>query len=173
VLETVEGELDARLQEMEDEDYEAIRARRIEAMRKDAEDLKKFQAAGHGSYDEVFDEKEFFNVCKKSERVVAHFYRPSNEPCLLVDKHLTDLSRKHMESKFIKINAEKAQFLAERLKIWMLPTIVLIIDGKTQHSIIGFEELGNTTSFSTQTLEQRLIDWQVLWEGGKRRDPRD
>jgi len=43
-----------------------------------------------------------------------------------MDKHLDILAKKHLETKFIKIHGEKAPFLAEKLKIWMLPTLALI-----------------------------------------------
>lgn len=32
-------------------------------------------ALGHGRYDEVYEEREFFELCKKSNRVVVHFGR--------------------------------------------------------------------------------------------------
>ena len=43
-----------------------------------------------------------------------------------------------MECRFVKINAEKAQFLTERLKIKVIPTIALIRDNKPIDYIVGF-----------------------------------
>ena len=43
---------------------------------------------------------------------------------------------------FVKIDAEKSPFLVERLAIVMLPSILCIKDGKTVHTIVGFDELG-------------------------------
>ena len=40
----------------------------------------------------------------------------------------------------------------EKLHIWMMPTMVLVKDRKTQHSIVGFDELGGTENFSTRDL---------------------
>ena len=57
---------------------------------------------------------------------------------LLVDAHLHRLAASHLETRFIKVDAEKSPFLVERLGIIMMPTIVLIIDGKTEYSIRGF-----------------------------------
>lgn len=164
VLQSLEGELDARIQEAEDEDIETIRARRREALKREAEDRKRWAAAGHGKYTEIFDEREFFSACKASERVIVHFYRPSNEHCLIVDRHLEDIAKRHLETRILRVNAEKTQFLAERLKIWMLPTIVIVREGRTEHSIVGFAELGNTPKFGTHVLEQRLVDCLVLYE---------
>lgn len=66
---------------------------------------------GHGEYTELYDEKEFFETTKKSENVVCHFYRDQFMRCKIVDKHLQILARKHIETKFCKINVEKAPFL--------------------------------------------------------------
>lgn len=70
---------------------------------------------GHGEYTELYDEKEFFETTKKSENVVCHFYRDQFVRCKLVDKHLNILARKHIETKFCKINAEKAPFLTGKV----------------------------------------------------------
>lgn len=70
---------------------------------------------GHGAYTELYDEKEFFETTKKSENVVCHFYRDQFMRCKLVDKHLNILAKKHIETKFCKINAEKAPFLTGKM----------------------------------------------------------
>lgn len=44
------------------------------------------------------------------ERMVVHFYRASF-PCEIMDKHLAALAPKHLETKFVRIHAEKAPFL--------------------------------------------------------------
>ena len=48
--------------------------------------------------------------------------------CKIVDKHMTELCTKHFEARFIRLNAEKAPFLAERLKIKVMPTILMVKD---------------------------------------------
>eukprot|EP01119_Soliformovum_irregulare_P015396 TRINITY_DN4325_c1_g1_i2.p1 TRINITY_DN4325_c1_g1~~TRINITY_DN4325_c1_g1_i2.p1 ORF type:complete len:151 (+),score=36.50 TRINITY_DN4325_c1_g1_i2:305-757(+) len=108
------------------------------------------------------DEKQFFEEAKKSDRMVLHFYRISNTPCLVVDKHLARLAQIHVETKFMKINAEKSPFLTERLKIWMLPTMVLVKNGKTEHSIIGLDELGGKEDFTQETLQWVLSRHGVI-----------
>lgn len=76
--------------------------------------------------------------------------------CQIMDKHLTVLAKKHVETKFLKLNAEKSPFLCERLRIKVIPTLALIKDGKSQDYIVGFTDLGNTDDFTTETLEWRL-----------------
>lgn len=59
------------------------------------------------------------------------------------------LAAKHIETKFCKVNAEKCPFLTQRLKIRVLPTLILVKDQKTKDYIVGFTDLGNCDDFST------------------------
>jgi hypothetical protein len=113
---------------------------------------------------QVTSEKEFFAECKKSERVVVHFYRASTWRCEIADRHLGALARKHIETRFIRLDVERVPFLVERLNIFMLPTIMLVKGGKTEHSIIGFDEFGGSDDFDTEVAEAKLIEHGVLLE---------
>merc|ERR1719238_2640704 len=116
---------------------------------------------GHGTYD-VIDEKDFFDVAKKSEYIVVHFFRPSTWRCEIVDRHLKGLATKHWNTRFIKINAEKSPYLCEKLRIWMLPSIVLVVNGKTEHTIVGLDEMGGEEDFPTEALEEVLAKWKMV-----------
>lgn len=105
-------------------------------------------------------------MSKKSPNIVVHFYRDSTERCKIVDKHLQILSKKHIEAKFCKVNAEKSPFLTQRLRIKVIPTIALIKDNKTKDYIVGFDDLGGRDDFSTEMMEWRIaqsgaIDYNV------------
>ncbi|XP_046377276.2 thioredoxin domain-containing protein 9-like [Haliotis rufescens] len=155
----VEGQVDAeieKLEKMDDDDFEALKRRRMEAMKKASQQKQEWLAQGHGDYSEVANEKEFFEECKKSKKVVCHFYRESTFRCKIVDKHFDIIAKKHLETKFIKINAEKCHFLVERLRIKVMPTLCIAKDGKTVDYIVGFGDLGNTDEFPTEMLEWRL-----------------
>lgn len=116
---------------------------------------------GHGEYSEIPTEKEFFSVVKASERVVCHFYR-DNWPCKVMDKHISILAKQHVETRFVKINAEKSPYLAEKLRIVVLPTLALIKNAKVDNYVVGFDELGGTDEFSTEELEERLAKADVI-----------
>ena len=95
--------------------------------------------------------------------MVCLFYRAS-PACEVMEKHLRILAAGHIETKFIMIEAEKAPFLAERLKIWMLPTLAIVKNEKTTDYIVGLDDMGGVEDFDTGVLEGRLIDAGVLFE---------
>ncbi|CAD7698430.1 unnamed protein product [Ostreobium quekettii] len=166
VARTVEDRVDEeirRLDNLDGDDLELLRERRLAEAKRMAARRQAWAAAGHGEYREVHDEKEFFREVKGEERAVCHFYR-QNSPCQVMDRHLTELAQKHIETKFIKINAEKSPYLTDKLKIWMLPTLALIKNGKTVDYVVGFDELGGTDSFPTQVLADRLARSEVVFQ---------
>ena len=166
-LEAAEEQLDEeidRLDKMGEDELEVVRRKRLESMKAAAKQKEKWRAQGHGEYRELTEEKEFFKEIKEAPRAVVHFYRPSTWRCEIIDKHLRELSAKHVETKFVRVNAEKVPFLVERLKIWMLPTVVLVKAGKTHHSIVGFDELGGDDEFTTEQLEDVLVAHGVIHE---------
>jgi len=150
------------LETLDEDGIEAINRRRLEAM-KDAQKKKaEWMKNGHGEYSEIPEEKEFFNITKNSENVVCHFYREETFRCKIMDKHLNILAKKHLETKFCKIEADKAPFLCDRLKIRVIPTVILIKNAQTRGYVVGFTELGNTDDFSTEMLEWRIAQNEVI-----------
>jgi hypothetical protein len=93
--------------------------------------------------------------------------------CKIVDKHLETLARKHIETKFVKLNVDRAPFITERLNIKTLPTIALLIDNIVKDKIIGFTDLGNHDEFSTEVLEWRLGRGGVIDYKGDLSSPPD
>ncbi|GMH23605.1 hypothetical protein Nepgr_025448 [Nepenthes gracilis] len=169
VARAVEDKLDdeiAALDRLDIDDMEALRERRLQQMKKMAEKHSRWRSLGHGDFSEIPSEKDFFAVVKASDRVVCHFFR-ENWPCKVMDKHLNLLAKQHMETRFVKINAEKSPFLAEKLKIVVLPTLALIKNAKVEDYVVGFDELGGTDEFSTEELEERLAKSQVIFFEGE------
>jgi hypothetical protein len=158
-LKHIESQIDAQLQELnalEDDDLRKLKIQRLKAIQKQAKQMEEWRIQGHGLYQEIPDQKQWFEEVKNNQRVVCHFFRPTSECCEILDAHLTQLARKHLETRFIKINAEKAPFLATRLSIEILPTIILTKDNFTEDRIEGFDELGGTMHFDTVVLEKRI-----------------
>ncbi|KAK4742330.1 hypothetical protein SAY87_000331 [Trapa incisa] len=88
---------------------EALREKRLQQMKQMAKKRRHWISLGHGDYSEIPVEKDFFSVVKASDRVVCHFYR-DNWPCKVMDKHLSILAKQHIETRFVKIHAEKSPF---------------------------------------------------------------
>jgi thioredoxin-like negative regulator of GroEL len=72
------------------------------------------------------------------------------------------LAPKHLETKFCKIDATKCPFLTDRLKIRVIPTIGVFKAGQTRDYIVGFTDLGNTDEFTTEMLEWRLAQSDII-----------
>lgn len=163
----------SRLDSLGGEDLEKLREQRIKELKKQANQRQEWKNNGHGEYCELADEKEFFEVSKKSANIVCHFYRDSTPRCRIVDMHLKILATKHIEAKFCKVNAEKCPFLTQRLRIKVIPSIALIKDSKTKDYIVGFTDLGNCDDFRTEMLEWRIAQSGAIEYNGDLLTPPD
>lgn len=176
-LEQQEAELDdtiKRLGEADDDELERLRARRLSQMKAQAQQAQELRARGHGEYATITDTHEFFDVIKRSDKVVVHFFTPANAFCQLVDGHLGRLAPHHVETRFARINAEKAEFLVEKLGVWMIPCIALVKAQKVVKMVQGLDELGGTDKFSTAFLAYYLGLHNVLtYEGPDPESPTD
>ncbi|XP_022658251.1 thioredoxin domain-containing protein 9 homolog isoform X4 [Varroa jacobsoni] len=162
-----------RLERLDEDDLEGIRQRRLAEMKKAEQQKKEWLQLGHGEYSDLANESEFFDACKKSKNVVVHFYRDETMRCGIVDKHLRLLAGKHPEARFLRIAVDKAPFLCTRMKIRVLPTIVLFKDFKSCDYIIGFDDLGGRDEFSTEMMEWRIAQKAVINYAGDLSCPPD
>ncbi|CAG9478742.1 phosducin-like protein, putative [Plasmodium vivax] len=153
--------LEKKIYDENDEELEFIKNKRLQELKNKHNENLNLLKKGHGIYKEILSEKEFFEICKSSKNVCCHFYRTTTWRCEYLDSKLISMSKKFLHINFVKINAEKSPFLCERLKIWCIPTLMLIQNGQTEHSIIGFDELGGD-NFSEQTLINVLKKWKLI-----------
>jgi len=170
----VEQHLDAeinRLDNLDDDDLEKIRERRMKALRKAQSQKHEWLQKGHGTLSELPSEKDFFDVCKQSTSVVCHFYKNSTFRCKILDEHLKKLAEQHLETRFVKLDVEKAPFLTSRFNIHVIPTMGIVKDGKTQGFIVGFAEFGNSDDFTTEMLEWRLGVAEIIKYSGDLSNP--
>jgi len=172
----LEQQLDSQISQLDNldtDDLQALRNQRLNELKALNKKKQDWINCGHGQYSELCDEKEFFEMSKKSPNIVVHFYRDSTERCKVVDKHLQILSKKHIEAKFCKVNAEKSPFLTQRLRIKVIPTIALIKDNKTKDYIVGFDDLGGRDDFSTEMMEWRIAQSGAIDYNGDLLTPPD
>ncbi|KAG6479850.1 hypothetical protein ZIOFF_063325 [Zingiber officinale] len=90
---------------MDDPELEKLHAERIAALKKEVEKREVLKKQGHGEYREI-TEGEFLGEVTGSERVVCHFYHREFYRCKIMDKHLKALAPVHINTKFIKLDAE-------------------------------------------------------------------
>lgn len=110
VTEAIEKQVDSVIEQIDNldtNDLEQLRKNRIKELQKYDEQKRVWLSNDHGKYEEIPEEKMFFDIIKKSENVVIHFFRNSSPRCLIVDIHLKKLAPKHRETRFVKFNAEK------------------------------------------------------------------
>lgn len=128
---------------------------------------------GHGHYDEM-DEKDFLKMAVETEFVVCHFYLDGWERCQILDNHFARIAKTEIETRFVKINASKANFLSAKWRIRTLPSICILINGRLNHKMIGFDEVGGTDEFTTLQLHRALAKHGLLgdccFEGMFRRE---
>merc|ERR1712217_697496 len=146
----------------DDDDLEALRARRRQQMKEAHDKRPKHQQLGHGDYSEI-DEEMFLKTVTASDRAVVHFYHKGFEKCKVIDMHLSKCARKFYGTRFVKLNAEKAPFFVEKLKIKTLPCVVVFKDGIAVGRQVGFEGLGGE-EFQTVQLAWRFKEWQGIEE---------
>ncbi|DBA03995.1 TPA: hypothetical protein N0F65_010648 [Lagenidium giganteum] len=176
-LEQQESELDEKIKQLEradDDELERIRERRMQQMKQQMQKAQEMRAAGHGEYSLLTETQEFFDVIKKSDKVVVHFFTPQNSFCQLIDGHLQRLAPHHLEARFVRMNAEKSEFLVQKLGIWMIPCIALIKGQKVVKMVQGLDELGGTDKFSTSFLAYYMSVHEVLkYDGPDPEGPTD
>ncbi|KAM7529680.1 hypothetical protein LguiB_033090 [Lonicera macranthoides] len=141
---------------MDDPELEKLHADRIAALKKEAEKRQSLKKQGHGEYRDI-TEGDFLGEVTASEKVICHFYHREFYRCKIMDKHLKSLAPRHIETKFIRLDAENAPFFVAKLGIKTLPCVILFRKGIAADRLIGFQDLGGKDDFSTKALEVVLL----------------
>lgn len=134
---------------------------RMEAARAEHQEERENIIRGHGTYSEI-TEQEFLPTVTGTDYVVCAFFHKDFERCKIVDKHLFLICKEHVETRFVRIDAEKCPFFVQKLQIQMLPTVILFENGVAMDRIVGFDEVGGQDDFPTLNLVRRLVKGGVL-----------
>ncbi|KAM7524126.1 hypothetical protein LguiA_014028 [Lonicera macranthoides] len=148
---------------MDDPELEKLHADRIAALKKEAEKRQSLKKQGHGEYRDI-TEGDFLGEVTASEKVICHFYHREFYRCKIMDKHLKSLAPRHLETKFIRLDAENAPFFVAKLGIKTLPCVILFRKGIAADRLIGFQDLGGKDDFSTKALEVVLLKKGIISE---------
>jgi len=128
-----------------DLDLEDMRAKRLAKMKEKFKKDQEYKNKGHGEVQELSQDEVLPIMVVEtggSLRVVIMFYLPENELSKVMDKHMRLLAKKHMGTKFCKVNAEKVPFFVDKLNIRTIPSLVSFKDGKAVHKQLGCLGLG-------------------------------
>ncbi|KAI5739979.1 hypothetical protein M8J77_025849 [Diaphorina citri] len=155
----VEKRVDEEIDSLEN--IEQVRERRLAQLKQQAEKRKEYLALGHGDYREI-EERDIFRVLQRSPNVLLHFFTHESEHSKVLDSHLTLLAQKHLECRFVKIDAEKSPYFCGRCHVKVIPTCLIVSNGVLIDRLVGFTELNNTHQFSTELLEAKLIEKNLL-----------
>lgn len=101
-----------------DEDIELrnIRQQRLRQIKQQQNQKLENIGKGHGQYREIVQD-EFLAEVTGSLKVICHFYHRDFPRCEIMNHHLQILAARHIETKFIKINAEKTPFFVDKVCI--------------------------------------------------------
>lgn len=157
----VDSEID-RLNNLQDDDLEAIRSRRLAQLQKNAEERAVWRRNGHGTV-HTLTEKDFFTRAKGTTRMIAIFFQPGTSRYSSdLNEHMAKLAEHHLETFFATIDANKAPFLCQRLQIRVLPSLLFVKNGEINRVLVGLDELSQTGKFTTEGIEKRLFEFQML-----------
>ena len=102
----------------DDDDYELrqIKEARMRQIRSQHQQKIENLGKGHGQYREITQD-EFIQEITSSMIVICHFFHRDFQKCEIMNLHLSKLAQRHIESKFVRINAEKTPFFVEKVRI--------------------------------------------------------
>lgn len=146
---------------LDDPELAKIQRNRLARLKMEFEAKKALKATGHGTYDDM-REQEMLPMTSETDYVVCAFYHKDFERCKIIDKHLSDLSKRHLSARFIKMDVQKNPFMAKKMLIKTLPSICCFIDAVLVDKIIGFDDFGGKDDFHTVVLENRLVKTGVI-----------
>lgn len=145
----------------EDEVAHQLREQRLEQLKKE---FNKVDRAADKFGDEmgkvqyVEDEKEVMDLVTRSEVALVHFYQPTFPKCKLMNEKLGLLAEKHVSLHVLAIQAEKAPFLVAKIKVKVLPFVVVYKNGQELTRIVGFDGIGaSANDISLELLERKMF----------------
>lgn len=132
--------------ELEDPDMERLRQQRMAQLRDAAVARKQNQERGNGELREIVEE-DFLKEVTGAPNVIMHFFHPEFERCKVMDKYLRQIAFLPgcLPVRFLRLNATKAPFFSDKLRIKVLPTVVFFKEGVAIGRVTGFEGIAAGT----------------------------
>ncbi|CAL5360390.1 unnamed protein product [Camellia sinensis] len=162
VAKAVEEKIDDEIHTLDRLDLDDINVLREcchQQIKKMKEKQSRWIALSHGENSEIPAEKDIFSVREGHASWVSNYnlamlgvlcVKTALFIYAVMDKHLSILAKQHIETRFVKIHAEKSPFLAEKLKIVVPPTLALIKSAKVDDYVVFPKEGSSAKSRSVR-----------------------
>ena len=143
----------------DDNELQALRQARINQLKQQQSLRAQHVSLGHGSL-RTITQDEFLPECTGSSRfVIVHYYHDDFERCKIMDYHLKIIAPEHLEAKFLRIDASKAPFFVNKLRIQTLPALLIFENGKEIGRLTGFDGLAMDKKKPDEWHTGRLQEW--------------
>lgn len=149
-----------------DREFEALTEKRLEHLQKEFKLIERAveefgDSAGTIHY--YSNERELMDAVAKAETSIVHFYQPTFPRCKAMNNVLELFAEKHLPIQVMAIRAEDASFLVSKLRVKVLPLVLIYKKGQEVARIVGFEGVGGSENIvSLQTLEAYFIQRNVI-----------
>lgn len=158
------------LAELEADDDDAYRARRLAEMKSEAQDISSSKIT-QSVFKTLTGDDECLQFTTEYERALVHFFHPDFARCSVMDRHCEQLASKHNEHgdadvAFARVDVKNAPFVVEKLSIRVLPAVLGFVKGVVKGRVTGFEGIAwggrEEGPAVTAALEAKLVEWTVL-----------
>ncbi|CCD23579.1 Plp1p NDAI_0B05460 [Naumovozyma dairenensis CBS 421] len=156
---------DELMDDLDDENiFSKYREQRMQEISDHLKTVKKnVNDNGYGDLIEVKNESELIKMSTNVPKIIIHFGLDTFAKCRYMDDKLKQLSRKYLNTKFVKVSVTLCPFLVEKLQIKTLPFVVGYIKGLEAGRLIGFSKLGNDPNgFPIENLEKFFLSTRVI-----------
>lgn len=151
------------LEGLDDEDdvMHQLREQRLEQLKKEFRSIDRATdtlGSDAGKVQFFSDEKELMNLVTRTEMAVVHFFQPSFPKCKAMNDALNQVAEKHLSLSVLAIQADKAPFLVAKLKVKVLPFVVVYTKGRELTRLVGFDGIATGNDVNVELLERKLLE---------------
>ena len=76
-------------------------------------------------------------VIRSEQKVLLDFWAPWCAPCRMVSPILDEIAAERPDIKVCKVNVEEELELARQYRVFSIPTMMVLEDGRVQHKMTG------------------------------------
>jgi len=80
---------------------------------------------------------EFEKLWNESDALVCDFSATWCGPCRMLEPTLKKLEKRHPDITFAKVDIDQHEKLAERMRVWAVPTVFFVRRGKVVRRTVG------------------------------------